>query len=212
QGLAMFDRERRLIVCNKRFAEVYSLPDHVLLPGTTQRQIVKHGTPLRDYSGAEAKRHFERQADAASRGQATRSGLELIDGRFVFVSHQPMEDGGWVSTHEDITDRKRIEEELRTQYLRFDTALNNMSHGLCMFDSAARLIVCNDRYRDMYGVSPDLVKPGIALEDLLEYRRQAGTYSGKVQSYIAAPVGPPAAREAVKLTDGSRSGRGTRVA
>src|SRR5262245_11645482 len=207
QGLAMFDRERRLIVCNKRFAEVYSLPDHVLLPGTTQRQIVKHGTPLRDYSGAEAKRHFERQADAASRGQATSSVLELIDGRFVFVSHQPMEDGGWVSTHEDITDRKRIEEELRTQYLRFDTALNNMSHGLCMFDSAARLIVCNDRYRDMYGVSPDLVKPGIALEDLLEYRRQAGTYSGNVQRYIADLLAALAEGQAVKLTVETGDGR-----
>ena len=154
QGLAMFDSERRLIVCNRRFAEVYGLPADVVRPGTTQRTILKHGISLRDYSGAEAKRHFERQADVASQGQPTSSVLELIDGRFVFVSHQPMEDGGWVSTHEDITARRRIEEELRTHNLRFDAALNNMSQGLCMFDAAARMIVCNERYLQMYGLSP----------------------------------------------------------
>ena len=70
-----------------------------------------------------------------------------------------MANGGWVATYEDVTERElhlitlqRQEEELRIQNLRFDAALNNMSHGLCMFDGDRRLIVCNKRYAEMYGL------------------------------------------------------------
>ena len=57
---------------------------------------------------------------------------------------------------------------------RFDAALNNMSQGLCMFDSAERLVVCNDRYIDMYGLSRDIVKPGCTLGELLKHRAERG--------------------------------------
>ena len=51
---------------------------------------------------------------------------------------------------------------------RFDTALNNMSQGLCFFDGGQRLIVCNRRYLDMYGLSPDVVHPGMSLRQIAE--------------------------------------------
>ena len=50
-----------------------------------------------------------------------------------------------------------IEEQAKTREIadRFDSALNNMSHGLCFFDGEQRLIVCNRRYLDMYGLPPE---------------------------------------------------------
>ena len=51
-------------------------------------------------------------------------------------------------------------EALQIQNLRFDAALNNMSHGLVMFDAHTRLVVCNERYMQIYGLSPDVAKPG----------------------------------------------------
>jgi len=62
------------------------------------------------------------------------------------------------------------EAELQAQNLRFDAALKNMAHGLCMFDRNERLIVCNDRYAEISGLSPDLVKPGVTLRTILEAR------------------------------------------
>ena len=55
---------------------------------------------------------------------------------------------------------------------QFDAALNNMSQGLCMFDSAERLIVCNDRYLKMYDLSRDIVQPGCTLSELLKKPRR----------------------------------------
>ncbi len=76
-------------------------------------------------------------------------------------------------------------QELERANLRIDAALNNMSQGLCMFDRDERLVVCNDRYLRMYGLSPDIVKPGCTIRDLLEHRKVAGNFSDDVDQYIA---------------------------
>ena len=49
---------------------------------------------------------------------------------------------------------------LQTQNVRFDTAINNMVQGFVMFDAAHRIIVCNSRFVEMYGLSPEIVKLG----------------------------------------------------
>jgi diguanylate cyclase (GGDEF)-like protein len=79
---------------------------------------------------------------------------------------------------------RQREEELSAQNLRFDAALNNMSQALLMFDSKARLVISNGRYQEMYGLSPEIVKPGCLLRDLLEHRRSNGTFADDPDSYI----------------------------
>ena len=69
-------------------------------------------------------------------------------------------------------------EELHTQNLRFDAALNNMPQGVCLVDSAERLVVCNDRYARMYGLSSEQVKPGTMVRDILAHRVANGFYVG----------------------------------
>jgi methyl-accepting chemotaxis protein len=63
------------------------------------------------------------------------------------------------------------------------TAINSMSQGLCMFDAAERLVVCNDQYYKMYGLTPADVKPGFTLSDVLEKRVAKGTFSRDPQQY-----------------------------
>ena len=65
--------------------------------------------------------------------------------------------------------------QLRWQSRRMRIALDNMSQGLCMFDGGERLVVCNQRYREMYGLSAEAVRPGITLTELLQARVAAGT-------------------------------------
>jgi len=59
---------------------------------------------------------------------------------------------------------------------RLDTAMNNMSQGLIMFDAAERIVVCNDLYIEMYGLSREIVKPGCSFVELLRYRAEAGKF------------------------------------
>jgi methyl-accepting chemotaxis protein len=74
---------------------------------------------------------------------------------------------------------------IRARYRLFRSALNNMTQGLCMFDGAARLILCNERYVEMYNLRPDHTKRGTPLRDLLIERTAAGTFSGDPDAYVA---------------------------
>jgi diguanylate cyclase (GGDEF)-like protein len=73
--------------------------------------------------------------------------------------------------------------ELQRANVHIDAALHNMSQGLCMFDSNARLVICNERYLRMYGLSPDIVKPGCSLLEMLEHRKQCGTLMSDPSEY-----------------------------
>ena len=69
---------------------------------------------------------------------------------------------------------------------QLDAALNNMSHGLCMFEGSAQIVVCNEAYLRMYSLSPAVVKPGCTLRGLIEHRRDVGLLKGDIDQYVAS--------------------------
>jgi diguanylate cyclase (GGDEF)-like protein len=69
---------------------------------------------------------------------------------------------------------------------RLDTAVNNMTQGLLLFDAAERLVICNRRYIEMFGVSPDVIKPGCSFRELLMHRAETGTFTEDVDDYREA--------------------------
>ncbi|WGR93985.1 EAL domain-containing protein [Bradyrhizobium sp. ISRA443] len=69
---------------------------------------------------------------------------------------------------------------------RLELALDNMSQGLLMFDSAARVVVVNERYIQMYGLSPEIVTPGCSLRELIQHRKDTGSFVGDVDHYCAS--------------------------
>ncbi len=81
---------------------------------------------------------------------------------------------------------KLLQRTLALEKQRLDTAINNMTQGLLLFDSSERMIICNRRYLEMYGLSADVVKPGCALRDLLRHRQEAGSFSGDPEEYRSA--------------------------
>ncbi len=72
------------------------------------------------------------------------------------------------------------QERLEAERLRLDTALNNMSQALLLYDASGHLVTCNRRYLDMYNASPDVVKPGCAFRDVLQHRKDSGSFKDDV--------------------------------
>ncbi|HVU41772.1 MAG TPA: EAL domain-containing protein [Xanthobacteraceae bacterium] len=73
---------------------------------------------------------------------------------------------------------------LERSNLLFQTALESMAHGLCIFDRDMRLVVCNEQYAEMYGLRPEQILPGTTLRSVLEARVSAGLVPGDANQYI----------------------------
>jgi diguanylate cyclase (GGDEF)-like protein len=80
---------------------------------------------------------------------------------------------------------RKLLQQHQMEKQRLDTAINNMTQGLLLYDSSQRLVVCNQRYISMYGLSPDLVKPGLAFRDLVAHRKETGSFKGDVDAFVA---------------------------
>jgi diguanylate cyclase (GGDEF)-like protein/PAS domain S-box-containing protein len=114
QGVCYFDGQHRLVLSNARYAELYNLSPADIWPGLTLREItekrIKAGTctiPLDDY--------LDFAAGVNSMGSAQVRSIVLNDGRTIQIFHEPMPDGGWVATHDDITElqaKRAASEEL----------------------------------------------------------------------------------------------------
>jgi diguanylate cyclase (GGDEF)-like protein/PAS domain S-box-containing protein len=74
---------------------------------------------------------------------------------------------------------------LGEQTFKLDMTLNNMSQGLLALDAAKRIIILNRRYIEMYGLSPDVAKPGCTLYELISHRKETGSFVGDVEQYCA---------------------------
>jgi len=181
RGLCIFDANRLLVISNQQYADIYRLPPELVIPGTSHDDIlacrIAHGIhPLND-----ADSYLNGRKSIVLEQRRATDVVELQDGRTLSVTHDPMADGGWVATHEDITERvahlhrlAERERDLALQNMRFAAAVNNMSQGLCMFDAARNLVICNAQYATIYGLPSDLVRPGTSLEEILRYRHEHG--------------------------------------
>ncbi len=102
---------------------------------------------------------------------------------------------------------RKLLEQHRTEKQRLDTAVNNMTQGLLLYDSSQRMVVCNQRYISMYGLSPDIVKPGITLRELVLHRQQTGSFKGDVEAFVSGVLRNVARGETTHNTLETADGR-----
>ena len=124
QGLCMFDADRRLVVCNSQYAAIYGLPPELMAPGTTLEDILRFRIEHGVYSRAGKDAYVTRRVGMVTSGVEDVDVVELQDGRIIQVLHHPMADGGWVSTHQDITRQRRNEQ--RVEHLASHDTLTDL--------------------------------------------------------------------------------------
>jgi diguanylate cyclase (GGDEF)-like protein/PAS domain S-box-containing protein len=152
QGLCMFDAAERLLICNRRYLEMYELSPAVVKPGCTLLEMLQH----RIAKGTFARDPLEYRADllaTMSEGQTIRRTTETGDGRTIAVVNQPMEGGGWVATHEDITERRQAEKERDRIKAFLDTVIENVPVTLVVKDARDhRIVLVNRAAEDLWGL------------------------------------------------------------
>jgi len=104
----MFDGEGRLAICNERYIRMYNLSADVIKPGCTLLEMLEHRRQRGVFMGNPTEYEFRIRTAARNREKINVT-VNLPDGRIIEVVNQPIADGGWVATHEDITERKQYE-------------------------------------------------------------------------------------------------------
>jgi diguanylate cyclase (GGDEF)-like protein len=112
QGLVMFDADRKLVFCNRQYADLYRLPPELMMPGVPQAEILERRTASGIIPKSNALEYLKDRATKTGARVESDSLVELSDGRTLSVVIRPVSNGGWVSTHEDITERRRAEAQI----------------------------------------------------------------------------------------------------
>ncbi|HLQ93019.1 MAG TPA: MHYT domain-containing protein [Xanthobacteraceae bacterium] len=110
QGLAMFDASARLIVANDRYLEMYGLSAEYGKPGRPLREIFQERIRIDTFQG-DPNAYVANVLARIARRESIDHTVNLSDGRIYEISNRPMADGGWVTTHQDITVQRRQTQE-----------------------------------------------------------------------------------------------------
>jgi diguanylate cyclase (GGDEF)-like protein len=113
QGVVMFDARHRLIVSNRRFSELFRLPPGAAEPGTHAADLLRLAGSCDGFGSAATEAAWARHQELAARSMASTFVREDEEGRSLSISHQPLTDGGWVATYEDVTESRRAEARIR---------------------------------------------------------------------------------------------------
>ena len=110
QGVSMYDGRARLLLCNKRYIEMSILPPENFRKGTPLRDILVRRAKIGAFAG-NPDEYVARALKQAASGGTEEKTFELEDGRTISVITRPVPDGGWVSTHMDVTQQRAAEKE-----------------------------------------------------------------------------------------------------
>jgi diguanylate cyclase (GGDEF)-like protein/PAS domain S-box-containing protein len=153
QGFLMFDSSKRLVICNRQYIAVYGLSPDIVKPGCTFRELMCHSKERGTLQGDVEQACADLDARLAL-NKTTRRVVESGDGRSFHVVSHPVAGGGWVVTHEDITERRQAEKE-RDQNREFlDLILENVPAPIFVKEAGnRRYVLVNRAGETFWGIS-----------------------------------------------------------
>ncbi|MGD1878239.1 MAG: PAS-domain containing protein [Kiloniellaceae bacterium] len=215
-GFALFDANERLVLCNRRYGDLYAGVRDMLIPGMRFEELI---------TAAARSGNFPEATDGADmwiskqlqhfRNPGRPFEIELRDGTWFRVAERRTANGGFVVISTNITELRRREselrsigEELRHKNVLLDAALDNMAQGLAMFDVNQRLIICNQRFLDLYNLPVDMAQPGTELAEILEHTaRMENLSSGQAKALRQRRLATAASLEETTVQDILSNGR-----
>jgi diguanylate cyclase (GGDEF)-like protein len=155
QGLCLFGRDNVLLVANRRFSEIFGLDPAKVVPGLAMQDLIRMSIaagnygPTVDFAAVKAARE-----GIIARRQAGTHFQDMADGRVIAIAHEPMQDGGWVATYEDITDRRRA--EARIAHLARHDQLTDLPNRVLFSERLAQAIAHLGRGQEFAVLSLDI--------------------------------------------------------
>ena len=188
-GFAIFDGDLRLAACNKAFRTLRGYPAALCKPGIGLVDFYRYNAKRGDYGPGDVESQVSERLNRILARQPHELEYALASGQILNVQYTPIIDGGLVLAYADITARKRAEHEVAQKEAELHVALDNMPGALAYTDENLNIVVCNDRFAEMYPVPRELLQRGRPYPELLRYLASHGYYGeGDVETLVAKRV------------------------
>ena len=177
EGFVYYDADERLVICNKRFRDLYGYSEEEACSGASAFSLfeldrVRNAVAVSEFSDNEfANRRRRTRRDGEGRFE-----LQLTDGRWLQIRERMAADGGVVSVQADITARKHAEEELAEKSRILKHTLDAMNQGIALYDRDKRLLAWNSALPKLRNIPDDKIWRGQPLEELIRNQAESGSY------------------------------------
>ncbi|QPF94274.1 PAS-domain containing protein [Bradyrhizobium commune] len=153
QGLVMLDGKANVVAMNANYRRMYNLPETIQAGSTTLEEILQHRVKSGLFNGDVAK-YVAAVLDRIARREPAANEVALNDGRTIKIYERPMDGGGWVSVHEDVTEQRQRERILERMERFLATIIENVTEGIIAKDARNhRYVFVNKAAEQMIGMS-----------------------------------------------------------
>ena len=185
-ALAYTDDALRIVFCNDRFREFYAVPQALLQSGRPYGDLLRYLAEHGYYGPGDVEGQVARRLESLRNPTGKSFEDHTPDGRWFRVLRRRVAAGGTVTVMTEITEQKQAEQDLADSEARLHVALDNLPGALAYTDDDQRIVFCNDRFKELYVVPPELLQPGRPYADLLRYLARNGYYGeGEVEALVA---------------------------
>ncbi|MBC7939539.1 MAG: PAS-domain containing protein, partial [Chitinophagaceae bacterium] len=181
-GLSVFDADLQLVASNTEFRRLLDFPDSLFAgPCTRFEDIIRFNAARGEYGSDNIEATVQAIVERASQRDQTHQ-FERVrpDGTPLEIRGGPMPGGGFVTTYTDITARKRVEAELQRVSALLRGSIDALDDAYALFDPDDRMVLCNQRYRDLYPLAADFMVPGNTFEQIMRGGAARGQYAAAV--------------------------------
>ncbi|WP_428510617.1 PAS-domain containing protein [Roseateles sp.] len=189
-ALSVFDAQLNLLAHNAQFRRLLDFPDD-LFDGevTSFESIIRFNAARGEYGQpADLEATVQQIIERARHPSEHQFERTRPNGDTLEVRGSPMPGGGFVTTYVDISARKRAEAEILRAEALLRGSIDAVNEGFVLYDADDRLVFCNEKYRQMYAASADLIVPGASFESIIRGGAERGQYAeaqGRVDEWVA---------------------------
>lgn len=187
QGLAVYDADFRLLALNRRFRDMFNMPEDAVRIGMHHRDMLRLLAETGEYGQGDLETLVAQRMRQIQPGTATSEERERPNGQVLSIRRNPMPGGGFVTTFTDITEVRRAEREAAETGQLLGTALTSMAQGIVIHDADHRILAFNDRYLETRRSLPShFLKPGVHQSAILRFQAERGDFGpGPVDALVA---------------------------
>jgi diguanylate cyclase (GGDEF)-like protein/PAS domain S-box-containing protein len=157
-GICTFNASTEIVVCNQTYLRMYALSSEIVKPGCTLRRLIEHRRDV-GFFKADIDQYVASILATVAKGKTASQIGVTADGRTINVTNHPMGDGGWVVTHEDISERLRADEEERAkrkavnEVVSLQTLIDWLPDNVWVKDAASRFVISNNATAAQIGLA-----------------------------------------------------------